>query len=129
MRRGRVALAFVLLAFLGSACATYTAQERLARNPHPKFFVTVRVALARPLLIGGPEDVVHAYEQSFGVVAPRAQVEALVEAEVRDGRVDWARSTVEEIDPKTLGPEVSGLIDPPQGAGVWYRSGRVLRDD
>jgi hypothetical protein len=95
------------------------------------FWVTVHVRFASPVYdVDDPLDPpAQGYYRNFGVRCAPGDLQAVIEAAVDDGIVDWPETEWREIDPASLEKPIRRRVVAVPGAGVWYSSGRILYAD
>lgn len=96
------------------------------------FWIIACVALDReiPPDPDDPEDddpPIVGYYRNFGVsAASEEEARRLVTADVPDGEIDWAESTICPRDIETLHPDIIARSGDWTEMGIWYKSGRAL---
>ena len=66
------------------------------------------------------------YFQSLGIRAVLARVPVILTETFTDGVIEWTETEWELVDPSNLDRGIRLNIEPIEGEGIWYRSGRVL---
>ncbi|MBI5366878.1 MAG: hypothetical protein HZA54_07560 [Planctomycetes bacterium] len=88
------------------------------------------VNLHSPLTVEDEEDGplrVIGYFRVYALKAASASAaQAVVMAEIRDGDIDWADSSLEEVELGELPPEIRVHGSASPQAGIWYQSGRTF---
>ena len=100
--------------------------RELRANPLPKYWTTVHVVLEAPLPVSGSSECAVAYYRHFGLACSALELKQLISSLVTDGEVDWEKTSYEPVDPRKLDRETRKRIEPTEGAGVWFSSGRVF---
>jgi hypothetical protein len=101
------------------------------------FQIVAAVRLATPAGITRTGDqavgTATGYFQKFGVAAPNSELaKRLVEAQVRDGALDWAGSKITRMSFEEAGSLLGDLnvlqtrIRNARGVTIWYQSGRAF---
>jgi hypothetical protein len=66
------------------------------------------------------------YYRGFGLTASHlAEARELLQAEVPDGIIDWAETTIDQTSFDQLDDDVRASCSDPGPRGVWYGSGRL----
>jgi hypothetical protein len=94
------------------------------------YWVTVHVELHERLLPEDPWDQsIVGYYCNFGVRCASHRVRDLLIDAIDDGVVDWAETTIVEVDPGSLEEEIRSRICLMADEGIWYKSGRAFYPD
>lgn len=95
------------------------------------FWCLVHVKLFKPIeepvsLEGTP---IQGYWRQLGIRAAPERVQTLIAGAVNDGAVVWGDTEWELVDPRGLDRKIRARIEPVQGEGIWFESGRVFHAD
>ena len=93
--------------------------------------VTVHVKFRVPLT--DPDDPAgtpaQGYFQNLGIRAVPARVPVILTETFTDGVIEWTETEWELVDLSNLDRAIRRNIEPVEGEGIWYRSGRALYAD
>lgn len=95
------------------------------------FWATVHVKLAAPVSDTSDPGATptQGYYRSFGIRAAPDRVPAILQAAISDGAIEWNDTEWDLVEAGKLERAIRKQIEPIQGEGVWYKSGRVFYAD
>ena len=95
--------------------------------PLTDYVVRVHVRLTEPLTVG--DSVAFGYHQVLGLRVTADAQRGMTEGCVTDGSIVWTDTETKLADVSKLDRDLTKLLRQPFGAGVWFRSGRILYTD
>ena len=98
---------------------------------HGDFWASVHVRFSAPLatLNDPTRNPIHGYYRNLGIRALPDRVRLAIAEVVDDGAIDWDDTEWNLVNPTELDRDVRSRIEPVAGAGIWYKSGRILYSD